>query len=486
MDIKELRKRLRELYVERFKVEPEGISGLPISGSNRKYFRLTGGGKTVIGTYNADLAENRAFYYLASHLKKNGVNVPEVIIKDEENGIYLQEDLGVTTLYDFIKEKNDLGEVGLFNVYKEVVDQMPLIQFESARNMDFSICYPRHEFDYQSVQWDLNYFKYCFLKLAYIPFHEQKLESEFQKLISFVIKAPSDFFLYRDFQSRNIMIQGDNVYFVDFQGGRKGALQYDLASLLYESKVGLTQEFRQKVLDYYLKVFSAYEFFNADNFLKYYHSFALIRILQAFGAYGYRGIFEKKAFFVHSIAKGLENLNYIVSQSDIKDKFPYLCSISESMMKLKADYEWPVEEKGLTVTINSFSYRKPLPDDWSGNGGGHVFDCRSLPNPGRYEQYRSSTGIDRDVIDFMEKEKEVEEFKLNTQKIVAASVRKYLEDGFTHLSVSFGCTGGQHRSVYAAQNLFEYLRMNFDVNLRLIHREQNIREFYGKNNVQEK
>ena len=282
------------------------------------------------------------------------------------------------------------------------------------------------------------------------------------------------------------MLKDDKVYLIDFQGGRRGALQYDLASLLYESKVNLSATLREKIFNYYLEVYSGYNFFDREEFQKFFPAYALVRILQAFGAYGYRGIFEKKAFFAKSIALGLSNLLELFNEPVLSKNFPYLYSIVKSMQGLNSKFNIPIAKEGLYVTITSFSYKNGLPDDWSGNGGGFVFDCRALPNPGRYEQYRSLTGRDNDVIDFLKKEHEVNVFLSSTQEVVASSVKKYIERGFSNLSISFGCTGGQHRSVYSAQNLFNFLKMNFDVKLRLIHREQNIDEFYDKDNVQEK
>lgn len=485
MDITEIRKNLRELYFNYCGKQADNVIELPLSGSSRRYFRLSTDEYVVIGTYNTDKAENKAFLYLAEHLKKAGAKVPEVFKVDSDNDIYLQEDLGNDGLFQLISETEISNEEKLKR-YKQVIEQMPVLQYEASKGLDYTKCYPREAFDKQSIHWDLNYFKNMFLKLTYIPFHEQKLEDEFVKLANFLLEAPANYFLYRDFQSRNIMFRNKEPYFIDFQGGRRGALQYDLASLLYDSKAELSKEMRQELLEYYLKVYSKYDFFEEKEFLKYYPAFVLVRLLQAFGAYGYRGIYEKKAIFIHSIFNGLENLKELKGQDEILERFPYLCEVIDSMQCLKEKYHQPEFHDGLNVTVNSFSYKNGLPEDWSGNGGGYIFDCRSLPNPGRIEKYRSSTGRDKDVVDFFADKTEMQTFVERTAAIIQDSVKTYLDRGFRHLSVSFGCTGGQHRSVYSAERIFQHLKLNFDINIRLLHRELNIREQYVQNNVQEK
>ena len=483
MDIKILNPLLKEYYKQVTGKEANTVTRLPLSGSNRMYFRIIGEGMPVIGTYNEDKDENKAFLYLAKHFRKHKVPVPEVYLVDEDNGIYLQEDVGDKCLFD-ITTNPDISEDEKLAAYKKVIDEMPALQFNSAVDMDFSYCYPRKAFDRQSIIWDLNYFKYMFLKTTYIPFHEQKLEDEFNQLADFLLEAPSEFFLFRDFKSKNIMWKEDKPVFIDFQGGRMGAVQYDMASLLFESMANLSEAFRSKLVYYYIQVFSQYPIFNKEVFLKYFPAFVLIRLLQAFGAYGYRGIFEKKAFFVHSIIPGLDNLSWVQKQKSVQDSFPYLCNVMDDMQKLKNKFTVPSFNEKLTVTIQSFSYRKGIPEDWSGNGGGYVFDCRALHNPGRYEEYKLFTGRDKELVVFLEKEEEVGEFISNIKNIIGPAVKKYAARNFTHLAVNFGCTGGRHRSVFSAEQIFAYLKMNFDVNLRLIHRELSIEENHGEVDVQ--
>jgi aminoglycoside/choline kinase family phosphotransferase len=476
MVITDIRNKIKNNYKAWRGIEPDSIAELPLSGSNRKYFRIFQDGNKVIGTYNNDKNENTAYFYLQNQLQNSGVNVPAVYFKNESEGIYFQEDLGTTNLYEYVTGGSEISKEHLLVVYKKVIEQMPALQYKTAQNLDFSRCYPREAFDRQSIQWDLNYFKYNFLKLAGVPFHEQKLEDDFQTFITFLLEAPGDFFLFRDFQSRNIILKDQQVFFIDFQGGRRGALQYDLASLLYESKIGLTTEIRQELLNYYLNVFSEYSFFKKKHFMQYYPAYALVRLLQAFGAYGYRGIFEKKSFFVKSIAQGVANLKEIFSNEILQQKLPYISSLLPEIDRNIHNYNIPELNEKITVTINSFSYKNGLPDDWSGNGGGYVFDCRSLPNPGRFEQYRNATGRDKEVIDFLKNEPDVEAFLTSARSLLAQTLNKYISRGFNHLSVSFGCTGGQHRSVYCAEQTVKYLKNAFNVQIHLIHRELNMNE----------
>jgi aminoglycoside/choline kinase family phosphotransferase len=450
---------------------PEGIKPLPVSGSNRLYFRVMGNEQSVIATYNPDRAENEAFLYITKKLSEAGVDVPVIYATDLDKNVYLQQDLGDADLFKLVTDEKSGSDENLTNLYKRVIDAMPSIQYKSVSNFDFSVCYPRHAFDRQSMHWDLNYFKYHFLKLAYTPFHEQKLEDDFNRFIEFLLNAPSAFFLYRDFQSRNIMVKENKLYFIDYQGGRKGALQYDLASLLLEAKTALSPRIRLDLLDYYCEVFSEFPFFNRSNFLLYFPGFALIRILQAFGAYGYRGYFERKPYFLQSIPPAIATLKWLLSNFELGVKLPHFSETLLHMVEQPAfQVTSPVAGK-LTVTLNSFSYRRGVPEDYTGNGGGFVFDCRALPNPGRYEEYRFKTGKDKEVIQFLKTRSEVTEFIDRASDLVSASIKEYSNRQFEHLMISFGCTGGQHRSVYCAEQVAQNLRKKFDIQLRLKHQE---------------
>lgn len=461
---------VKQLFKQQFGTSPESCRQLPESGSNRVYYRLKSGTTSAIGTYNPDPAENRAFLYITGKLKQAGVFVPEIFASDEVANTYLQEDLGNTSLFDFL-EQNRSAKEQIRAMYQKVIDQMPAIQYLSSREFDYGICYPREAFDKQSIRWDLNYFKYHFLKLAGTPFHEQKLEDDFNVLSRFLLEAPSDFFLYRDFQSRNIMLHDGRPCFIDYQGGRRGALQYDLASLLYEAKANLPADLRKELLEYYLAVYGQHSFFNKVTFMKYYAAFALIRQLQAFGAYGYRGYFERKAFFLKSIPFGLQNLESILSDLRHDLNLEYLEPLLRDMIDHFRE-EIPVSKPGmLNLSINSFSFKNSIPADYSGNGGGYVFDCRGLPNPGRFEAYRQLTGNDKEVQVFLEEHSEVKRFLDQVKSIAAISIENYLQREFEHLMFNFGCTGGQHRSVYCAGQFARWAADNYNVHIVLRHRE---------------
>ena len=447
---------------------------LPASGSYREYCRLINSNRTVIGAYNSDIKENTAFLSFTSHFLKNNLPVPEVFAVSSDLKKYLIEDLGNVTLFDFLsttREKEGFSE-NIISEYKKVLKLLPRIQIIAGKNLDYSVCYPRAAFDKTSMMWDLNYFKYYFLKLAKIQFDEQALEDDFQSFSDYLLSADSDYFLYRDFQSRNVMLKENGVYFIDYQGGRRGALQYDLASMLYDGKADIPQTVRQQLYDLYVAELKKYVKVNDTDFDSYFKGFVLIRIMQAMGAYGFRGFYEKKEHFLKSIPFALKNLEHLLNNVNLPVELPELFSVLNQLIHSEVLKEIGQTKSNLTITVTSFSYKNGYPADPSGNGGGHVFDCRAINNPGRYPEYKNLTGKDLEVQEFLEQKSEIAIF-LNTAKtIVEQSVKIYLERKFTHLSVSFGCTGGQHRSVYSAEKMAEYLQNNFPVNVVLNHREQ--------------
>lgn len=448
------------------------IDRLPKSGSDREYYRITSEDKTYIGVYNPDRKENEAFISFTRHFLSHGLAVPELLAEDLDNNMYLLQDLGNTTLFKRIQQEqeNEPFSPALEKLYRNVIERLPEFQVKAGNNLDFSRCYPRDSFDRQSMQWDLNYFKYYFIKLAGIPFDEQSLENDFNALTSFLMEAGHDYFMYRDFQSRNIMLQGDQIFFIDYQGGRKGALQYDIASLLFDAKANLPNDVRDQLLGYYLEILKRYIPVDQKVFKEYYTGFVLIRIMQAMGAYGFRGFFEKKKHFLASIPYAQDNLRYVLDTYtlpvDLPALKPLLFTISKSERLRK------LAKVKLKVAINSFSFKRGIPMDESGHGGGHVFDCRVLPNPGRLDEYRWLTGMDQEVIDFLREKPEVIQFFNACAAICSQSVRNYQDRQFANLSVNFGCTGGQHRSVYMAERMAHYLRTNYDVDVVLRHREQ--------------
>lgn len=465
---------LFELFKSVYGTTPENITVLPSSGSYREYARLSGGGNNVMGTYNADVKENRAFFTFTGHLGRNGVPVPDIISVSNDQKAYLQKDLGDVTLFDFLTStrKEEGFSCTITDEYRKVLALLPRIQIIAGREMDYSVCYPRAAFDKQSMLWDLSYFKYYFLKLARIPFDEQLLEDDFQKFSDYLLSADSHYFMYRDFQSRNIMLYEGGVYFIDYQGGRRGALQYDLASLLYDGKADIPQQVREELFHFYLDELEKIQPVDRFGFMRYFKGFVLIRIMQAMGAYGFRGFYEKKEHFLKSIPYALENLEYLLRHLDLPVEMPELTKVLGLVAESSFLRSLGHVEHNLTVRITSFSYKKGIPGDPSGNGGGYVFDCRAIHNPGRYEEYKSLTGKDPAVRQFLEEKSEMKEFLNAAAILVEQSVKVYIDRGFNHLSVNFGCTGGQHRSVYAAEKLAQRIRNNFPVNVVVIHREQ--------------
>ena len=472
-----IKESISELFTQYSGESVNKIESLPESGSYRKYFRIFGKTKTVIAVYNEDRKENIAFLKFSKHFKEKNLPVPEIFAENINKNIYLQEDLGDTTLFKYITSKRSGIEFSdeLTDIIKDVLNQLVRFQILGSKDFDYNYCYPRSAFDKQSMMWDLNYFKYYFLKLAKIPFDEQNLENDFLKFSDFLLEADNQFFLYRDFQTRNIMIHDNKTYFIDYQGGRQGALQYDLASLLYDSKADIPQQTRNYLRNYYIKKLSEYQQVDKEKFNNHYFAYALIRIMQAMGAYGFRGFYEKKLHFLQSIPFAIQNLKHLLETVKLPVEFPELMKVLKALTESEELKKYNNPKQKLTVTITSFAYKKGIPTDKSGNGGGFVFDCRAVHNPGRYEKYTNLTGRDKEVIDFFEKEEEMHSFIENSFKMVEQSVNKYIERRFSNLMISFGCTGGQHRSVYSAERLSSYLKNKYDINIILEHREQKMK-----------
>ncbi len=461
----------------------KSFTPLPAHGSDRKYFRIRGKSKSAIGVFNPDMKENIAFLTFSKHFRSLNLNVPEIYSQELDKNIYLEQDLGDTTLFSFlteIRQKEGFSN-RIIDMYRKVVAYLPRFQIEANKGLDYSVCYPRASFDRQSMHWDLNYFKYYFLKLAKIPFDEQHLENDFQTFIDFLLSADRDFFLYRDFQSRNVMLVDDEPYFIDYQGGRKGALQYDLASLLFDAKADIPNEVRQELLEHYLNSVEKYISVDRQKFLQYYYGYVYIRIMQALGAYGFRGFYERKEHFLKSVPYAIQNLEWLLHNADLPIEIPQLMAVWERLVRSSYLRQFGDARLRLTVRIQSFSYKRGIPVDEKGHGGGFVFDCRMLPNPGRYERYKQSTGNDQDVIDFLSKEKAVDRFMEHVQGLLDMMISNYLERNFTDIMVAFGCTGGQHRSVYCANRLAAYLRKKYDIDIQVRHRELEMRpgEFGG-------
>ncbi|MBN2279097.1 MAG: phosphotransferase [Candidatus Marinimicrobia bacterium] len=467
------RQKLMDMFTKWSGEDVVEVQKLPRSGSYREYIRIAGPSTSAIGTFNADRQENEAFIYYSEKFFDKGFCVPQIYSKDLEYNIYLQQDLGDMTLFQYLTDIYD-GEVFpdiLKEKYKEILRTLPKLQVKGSQGLDFNKAYPRHSFDRQSMMWDLNYFKYYFLKLAKIGFNEQTLEGDFQTLTDFLLNTSCNYFLYRDFQSRNIMLKGDKIYFIDYQGGRQGALQYDLASLLYDSKANIPVAVREELLDFYLDELQKIVKVKRSEFLQYFQGYVLIRLMQAMGAYGFRGFYEKKTHFLKSIPYALKNLDYILDNWNLPIELSGLRNALFEVTRSAALKNINHGQTELKMTIKSFSYKKGLPVDTSGNGGGFIFDCRCLSNPGRYSEFKNSTGKDSDVIDFLADKNDVQEFLEKVFAVVDMAVDNYLERKFTHLMVGFGCTGGQHRSVYCAEKLAEHLMEKYELKADVSHME---------------
>jgi aminoglycoside/choline kinase family phosphotransferase len=452
------------------------INKLPASGSSREYYRIYGTGHTAIGAINQDRDENKAFIEFSRHFHSMGLAVPEIYLVELDRHAYLQEDLGDTTLFDYMFNIRDNGNFPeeLTGIYKKVLTELQKFQIDGATDFNYSVCYPRASFDRQSMLWDLSYFKYYFLKLAGVPFNEQLLENDYNTLIEYLLAQDTNYFLYRDFQSKNVMLRDGKPFFIDYQGGRKGALQYDVASLLYDSKADIPPDVRQEMLEYYISGLARYPSVDADKFRGSYYAYVLIRIMQAMGAYGFRGFYEKKTHFLQSIPYALNDLRWILQNVTFSIEIPTLLSVYEKLLKapkLKRFKDKGGRKSTLTISINSFSFKHGIPADPHGHGGGYVFDCRVITNPGKLEQYSAMNGKDKPVIDYLNQQGDVHEFLSNAFSLVDMSIDRYEERNYSHLSVSFGCTGGHHRSVFCAERLAEHLRESQNVRITIWHRE---------------
>jgi aminoglycoside/choline kinase family phosphotransferase len=466
---------LKHLFEQNFHVAADQARPLQgeLGGSGRTIFRLTGGGRSAIGILYSVREENVAFLEFSRHFRKHGLPVPEIYAEDLRQGAYLEEDLGDTTLFEFLA-KNRSGEnvaAPVVAAYRKVVEVLPRFQVEAGRDLNYKVCYPRASFDRQSIAWDLNYFKYYFLRLAGIPFNEQALEQDFARLTKLLLTAGRDYFLYRDFQSRNIMLRNDGPYFLDYQGGRKGALQYDIASLLYDAKADLPSELRQQLLDHYLEALGGFVDLDRADFMRYYYAYVYVRIMQALGAYGFRGFYERKAHFLQSVPYALKNLRWLSHNVELPVALPALMDAFRGMLASEKLQGLASEADSLVVRIFSFSFHRGLPGDDTGHGGGFVFDGRSLPNPGREERFKALTGKDGPVIDYLNQQESVHQYLASVLSLVDASVASYQKRGFKNLMVSFGCTGGQHRSVYLAEQLAKHVRGQNGVEVIVRHRE---------------
>ena len=511
MEKKEINNDLLRLFRAWHGSDAAVVERLAGAGSNRMYVRLTGdSGQTVVGVEGTCVEENAAFVYLSRHFAGHGLPVPQVLAVSDDGLCYLQQDLGSTSLFDAIAEGRRAG--GRYNererqLLLKTIRLLPQFQVKGAQGLDFARCYRQSVMDVRSVMFDLNYFKYCFLLPSGIAFDEVRLEEDFGRLAQSLVQDVGDFFLYRDFQARNVMlVDNDQPYFIDFQGGRRGSFYYDVASFVWQASACYPDELRRQLVDaYYDELKALTEVPPRQVFDERLLLFVFFRTLQVLGAYGFRGWFERKAHFINSIPAALGNLHNLI-EKHVADDYPYLKEVLKALLashlgRVKGELKGserevketivlpinpsfliphPLSVSALVVRVFSFSYKKGIPEDESGNGGGYVFDCRSTHNPGRYEQYKSLTGLDEPVIRFLEDDGEILRFLEHVYQLAEKHVERYLERGFTSLMFSFGCTGGQHRSVYAAQHLAEHLHNKYGIEVRLCHREQNIVRTFSK------
>lgn len=479
-----------KLYTEYSGQEPFLCERIAGGGSNREYYRITeASGHTLIGSIGTSNEENNTFIYLSKHFTEKGLPVPRILAVSEDGMAYLQSDLGNATLYDALKSGRENTEgygADDIRLLEKTIRLLPQIQVLGAKELDFKQCYPQEEMNEQNVMFDLNYFKYCFLKTTSLDFNESKLEESFCQLAKDLGNSVKPYFLYRDFQARNVMIdQEENLYLIDFQGGRRGPLQYDLVSFLWQASSHFNTELRQHLIDEYLSALKELEDVDEQAFRNSIPQWVLFRTLQVLGAYGFRGRYEQKKYFLDSIPAAIDNLREVLTYQN-SCLYPYLNDVLKRLVSLP-EFSRQVKEKKLVpscskhdnkgqlkVRVFSFSYKKGIPADTSGNGGGYVFDCRATHNPGRYEPYKKLTGLDQPVIDFLENDGEIITFLDNIYKLADAHVERYMERGFTSMMFSFGCTGGQHRSVYSAQHLAEHINEKFGIEVSITHREQNI------------
>ena len=490
---------LIHLFKEHTGHEPVLCQAITGSGSNRQYYRLTDAeGEALIGVVGTSREENHAFIYLSRHFHEKGLPVPEVVAVSDDELRYLQRDLGHRSLFDAIRQGRESGghyDARECELLCRTIALLPDLQMRGAEGLDFAQCYPQAEMDETNVMFDLNYFKYCFLKTQNVDFHEMRLEEDFRQMARDITESKAQTFLYRDFQARNVMLDDkENPWFIDFQGGRRGPLQYDLASFLWQASARYPQELRDQLIDVYLQSLRRYTEVDEAQFRQRLRLFVLFRLLQVLGAYGFRGYFERKKHFIDSIPPALDNLHALLAEGACP--YPHLrqvlCALTESLPCREAESRGTGvsgtstqgkaagEASPLSVRIFSFSYKKGIPEDESGNGGGYVFDCRSTHNPGRYEPYKQLTGLDEPVIRFLEDDGEILTFLDSVFRLADAHVERYIQRGFTDLMFSFGCTGGQHRSVYCAQHLAEHLHQKYGIEVRLFHREQNIRQTFSR------
>ncbi len=475
---KEILEGIKNLYVQHTGQQPEAIEKLPPGGGDREYYRVWGNGTTCIATFNENKKENETFIKFSKHFHDKGIPVPKILIADDDRKMYLQEDLGNTSLLNVLENEGYTDHV--FSLYKNTVKLLAQMQVNGHEGMDYNDCITAKEFGKQAILNDLLYCKYYFIDTLKIPYDKQALLDDFENFSSSLTNDNEQFFMFRDFQSRNVMVKDDAIYFIDFQGGMQGPLQYDIASLLWQAKAALPVKWKTQLLEIYIQEVEKLipGKINSENFHLQFNGFVLTRLIQVLGAYGFRGLFERKAHFLSSIPFALKNMKLFLSENGLVKGFPEFHKILETITseKIIGNFESPVAkpDSDLIVEISSFSYKNGIPPDVSGNGGGYVFDCRGILNPGRIDMYKKLSGKDKPVMTYLEQETKMNVFLNSIFDIIDIHIEDYLARGFTHIVINFGCTGGQHRSVYAAEQMNRHLKNKYKLKTTLRHlNEQN-------------
>lgn len=465
--------KINVLFQSLYLKKADRIERLPQSGSDRQYFRIYNDGSTLIATYNNNVKENETFIAFSQHFRSKNLPVPSIKGVNEEKTIYLQEDLGKESLLNNLEAKGHCDEVYL--LYKKSLQQLARFQILGDQGLDYNLCITAREFGKEAIMSDLLYFKYYFLDTLQQPYDKQALLNDFEALAVYLRQSRFKYFMFRDFQSRNIIVNEGEVYFIDYQGGMKGSLQYDVASILWQARAQLSDEWKISLLNDYIDAVTQLVPYEVDRdlFINQYKGFVLIRLLQVLGAYGFRGLFERKAQFLTSIPLALKNLKWFVENKLMGIDLPEFDRILRFIVsdEVIAQFE-PIradENTPLVVEINSFSYRVGIPKDDSPNGGGFVFDCRGILNPGRFDAYKKLCGKDKPVQDFLDQKTNMPKFLNSVFDLIDISVENYIERGFENLQINFGCTGGQHRSVYAAEQTARHLRNKYNVKIVLTH-----------------
>ncbi|MFM7710274.1 MAG: phosphotransferase [Ferruginibacter sp.] len=466
---------IRALHASGVNKPIRDIEAIPPAGSHRRYYRIYHtDGSTCIATWNTDKAENDTFHYFTTVLQACQAPVPVIWATNTDHTLYIQDDAGSRCLLDVLLNEGPTEQV--LALYRQAVTQLATLQQCVDQQLDYSRCLAAAAFDQKAILADLLYFKYYFLDPLGISYKKDQLFTELENWShSDAFKQPTGF-MYRDFQGRNIQVNTDKITFIDYQGGMRGPLGYDLASLLWQAKARLSDAWKNTLFETYCEQLNKVSNPPVDPVVLQtsYQQCVLLRMLQTLGAYGFRGLFEKKSHFIQSIPPALKQLSNYLAQHPIPDTYPTLKKVLEAItheafqktfVPIRANEKTP-----LIVRVQSFSYlQNGYPESNHANGGGFVFDCRGILNPGRITEYKTQSGQDKSVQVFLEEHTRMPAFIQHIKDSVGITIENYIERGFEYLEISFGCTGGQHRSVYAAETIERHIRETYGVKTELHH-----------------